>query len=44
MEFDFEILKYINHPYFCRTYTKYLRMKHGAPYLLCLFNIEERRL
>jgi hypothetical protein len=38
---DTEILKYVNDPNFCKTLSKFNRLKHGASYLLCLFKIEE---
>jgi hypothetical protein len=40
-DLSFTILNYINHPDFCKAYSKARRLIHGAPYLLCLFQIEE---
>ena len=37
---DFDVLRYINNPNFCKCYSKYHRLKHGAVFLLCLFEIE----
>ena len=40
---EFEVLKYVNDPHFCKCYSKYCRLRHGL-YLLCLFQIQDKNI
>jgi len=34
----------VNHPNYSKMYSRYLRLKHGPVFLLCLFEIEENKI